>query len=366
VIALQPDVDLGEVLVCLRQAIDRLELEFSELAAEFAHTRQWDREGYNTAADWMRFNCHIKSNATWNALDVGEQAGRMTQSIESMRAGDIGFAHLATMANTADQVGKAFDERKLLPLAQKHSPGKFYAKCLHYRHSVDAKKYAQEQSDQELNHHLSLTTAETGHLLIYGVLDPVGGAAVRTALEPLARRSGVHDGRKREQRLADALVELASGGKPATLQVTATVETLKAMAGAPAGEMEFAQPISSAAVQRMAWSCSLVRVLLDGQSMVIDVGRSKRLIDGALRRALAVRDKHCQWPGCERPASWCDGHHLVHWINGGETNLANCVLLCKRHHRMVHEGDWQLIKTDDGQIISVAPTVTFGLPRGPD
>src|SRR5207249_11862238 len=75
---------------------------------------------------------------------------------------------------------------------------------------------------------------------------------------------------------------------------------------------------------------------------------------------------HCRWPACERPASWCDGHHLVHWIEGGETNLDNCVLLCKRHHRLVHGGGWQLIKTQQGEIVSIAPTITFGLPRGPD
>src|SRR5207247_457024 len=82
-------------------------------------------------------------------------------------------------------------------------------------------------------------------------LCPVGGAAVRTALEPLAQPSGTHDDRKREQRFADALVELASAGKPANLQVTATIETLKGLAGAAAGEMEFSLPISSTSVQRM-------------------------------------------------------------------------------------------------------------------
>jgi hypothetical protein len=98
----------------------------------------------------------------------------------------------------------------------------------------------------------------------------------------------------------------------------------------------------------------------------MDVGRSSRVVSPALRKALKVRDKHCQWPGCERDASYCDGHHLVHWIDGGSTDLDNLVLLCRRHHRMVHEGHWQLIKTDEGQVVAIAPTVTFGLPRGPD
>src|SRR5437867_5972425 len=181
------------------------------------------------------------------------------------------------------------------------TPGKFFYECQHYRHSVDAKAYCEEQSDQAINHHLSLSTAESGHLFINGLLDPVGGAAVRTALEPLAQKSGAHDHRLLPQRYADALVELASAGKPANLQVTATIETLKGLAGAAAAEMEFSLPISSATVRRLACDCSVTRVLLSEDSNVIDVGRSKRLVDGALRKALAVRDKHCQWPGCERP-----------------------------------------------------------------
>jgi hypothetical protein len=263
-------------------------------------------------------------------------------------------------------VGKAFEERPLLGLALEHTPGKFYYKSLHYRHSVDAKKYAQDQSDDAINHHLSLSTGEDGHLLINGVLDPVGGAAVRSALEPLAQRSGAHDDRKLPQRYADALVELASAGKPANLQVTATIETLKGLAGAAAGEMEFSLPISSTSIQRMACDCSVTRVLLSQESVTIDVGRSRRVISGALRAKLRARDGHCRWPGCERPASWCDGHHLVHWANGGTTDLDNLVLLCKRHHRMVHEGGWQLVKYEGGRILAIAPTVTFGLPRGPD
>src|SRR5207249_8189882 len=94
------------------------------------------------------------------------------------------------------------------------------------------------------------------------------------------------------------------------LQVTATIETLKGLAGAAGAEMEFSLPISSTSLQRMACDCSVTRVLLNQESVTIDVGRSKRVISGAARKALAARDGHCRWPGCERPASWCDGHHL--------------------------------------------------------
>ena len=359
-------VDKGFVLTSLRHFIDGLELDFSRMAVEFEQSRQWEQEGYNSAADWMRFNCHLNSYAVWNALAVGEQEGKLAQSIEAMKAREIGFAHLATMGRTADELGKGFAEAKLLPLAKKHSPGKFHQKVLHYKHAVDAAGYNRDQERLAEERGLRMSTAQDGCLLLHGVLDPIGGAAVRSALEPLAQPSGACDDRNREQRYADALVELASAGKPANLQVTATIETLKGLAGAAAAEMEFSLPISSTSVRRMACDCSVTRVLLSQDSMPVDVGRSKRVISVALGRALKARDGNCKWPTCERSASMCDGHHLMHWIDGGPTDLDNLVLLCRRHHRMVHEGGWQLIKTEHQEIVTIAPTITFGLPRGPD
>ena len=361
--ALAPDAK-ADLLVAMRESLNRLELEWSQLAAEFAQTDHYDRAGFNTAGDWIRINCHMNSNAVWNALTVGERSGQLEQSVEAMQAGEIGFAHLATLARTADAVGEAFDESKLLQLARESSPGKFHYKCMHYRHSVDPQAYAQEQADLAETRGLHLSTAEDGCLLLHGALDPVGGAVLRTALEPLARKSGAHDDRNLPQRYADALVELAAAKQKVSLQVTSTVETLLGKVGSPGAENEFALPISSAAVQGLACDCSLTRVLLSQDSLVVDVGRARRVVGAATHTALVIRDRHCQWPSCERPASWCDAHHVVHWIEGGPTDLDNLVLLCRRHHRMVHEGGWQLIRTE-GNIEAIAPTVTFGLPAPP-
>ncbi len=359
--------DIAQELISLRRQIDELEMGFSRLATKFDKTNLWAHEGFNTAFDWIRVNCHLNSHQVWNAFAVGAQEPELTQSVQAMQSGAIGFAHLATMARTANEVGPAFEEAKLLPLAREHSPGKFFHKCIHYRHAVDAAGYHRDQEMLAEERGLRLNTALDGCLLISGLLDPAGGAAVRAALEPLAQPSGQHDDRNREQRFADALVELASGAKPAEIQVTATIETLKGMAGAAAAEMEFSLPISSTTVQRMACDCSVTRVLLDQDSAVVDMGRSKRVVSTALRAALRIRDGHCQWPGCEREASRCDGHHVLHWISGGETNLANLVLLCRRHHRMVHEGGWQVVKDEEShQVTVVAPTIRFGATRGPD
>jgi len=213
-----------------------------------------------------------------------------------------------------------------------------------------------------------LSTWMDGSLLISGQLDPVGGAAFLTKLAPLARRSGAHDHRCQEQRNADALVELASGGgSQAQIQVTSSLETLLGLAGAPAAEMEHSLPVSSKTIERLACDSSIARVLLNSESQVIDVGRSKRVVSEPARRALAARDAHCRWPECDRPASRSAAHHVVHWIHGGATDLDNLILLCHRHHWMVHEGNWQIVRGDDGRILTIPPLVSFGsLARGPD
>src|SRR5438876_8951820 len=358
--------EMAQELVLRERQIALLQLEASVPACQLLANGFPEGGGFNSPTDWLRFNCHLTDKVASDRIQVGEQLAAMPASVEAMRAGEIGYGHLTVMARTAEAVGKRFEESRLLPLARKHTPGKFYYKSLHYRHSIDAKAYCQEQSEQEINHHLTLSTSESGHLLIIGVLDPIGGAAVRTALEPLAQKSGAHDDRLLPQRYADALVELASGGKPANLQVTATIETLKGLAGAAGAEMEFSLPISSASLQRMACDCSVTRVLLNQESLVVDIGRSRRMISGPARKALNARDGHCRWPGCERPAAWCDGHHIVHWVHGGTNEPDNLVLLCRRHHRMVHEGNWQIIRCDDGHLVTIAPTIRFGLPRRPD
>src|SRR4030088_651344 len=252
-----------------------------------------------------------------------------------MRQDEIGFTHMPVVARTAKAVGDAFDEKVLLKKARDCSAGKFYYRAQQYRHSVQPKAYADEQAEQAQRNRLSMSTAKDGCFFIEVQLDPISGAAVRGALEPLARPSGQHDDRDYDQRMADALVEIIThGGKhDVQLQVTSSVETLLGLVGAQGAEMEFSLPISSKTVERGACDCSVTRVLMQ-DSVVIDVGRAKRVISGPTKRALRARDGHCTWPGCERPASWCDGHHLVSWIHGGSTNLDQLVLLCHKHYRV--------------------------------
>jgi hypothetical protein len=358
---------LRQRLIQRARVIDLQMVAFAREAAEFANSTAWDEDGSVSASDWMRFNCHMNAGAAANSIAVGEMLERLPESHQAVVDGEIGFAHLAVMARTAEALRERFDEKVLVEKAKESSPGKFFYICHHARHAADPKAYASEQAEVE-QRRLKLSTWIDGSLLISGQLDPIGGAAFLTRLAPLARRSGAHDYRDQEQRNADALVELASGGgAQAQIQVTSSLETLLAVAGAPAAEMEHSLPVSSKTIERLACDSSIARVLLNSESQVIDVGRSKRVVSEPGRRALVARDVHCRWPECDRPASRSAAHHLVHWIHGGSTDLDNLILLCHRHHRMVHEGNWQIVRGDEGRMLIVPPMVTFGPPsRGPD
>lgn len=270
------------------------------------------------------------------------------------------------------------DETELLDKAREFTVGRFRDFCEMARHAADADRYVRGEVEAVEARTFTIKPGENGLVFLRGMLDAEGGAAVRTALEPLARRKGKGDGRLVDRRMADALIELAAhtldagvlpqqASQRAHVQVTATLETLLQRAGAPAAHLEFSIPISAKAVERITCDCNVTRILLGADSAVIDVGRSKRQIPAATRRALNVRDKSCRWPGCDRPAAWTAGHHFVHWTKGGPTDLSNLVLLCHRHHWMVHEGGWQIVRVDGEQLRAIPPTLDFyqRLARGP-
>jgi len=366
--------EIAAELIRRRQKINQDELEFSVLAAQFAQTDEYDWQGFDSPITWIKANCHLSGGAAGDRLCVGEQLDRLGRSAAAMVAGEIGFAHFALIARTAAATGERLDEIQLLRHARKHTIARFRQDCYHARHAADPKGCAAEEAQRVEARSLDISDGDEGTVYINGYLDKVGGAAVRTALEPLAKRAGKDDHRPRDQRMGDALVDLSmraldNGLVPqrAHLQVTASMETLLGLPGAPGASMEFSLPISAKAVERLACDCAVTRIILGSDSTVIDVGRAKRTISGPQRKALKVRDCGCTWPGCDRPVSMTEGHHLVHWIHNGPGDLPNLTLLCYRHHWMVHEGGWQIVRTDDGRMLTIPPRTGFELrPRGPD
>ena len=105
--------------------------------------------------------------------------------------------------------------------------------------------------------------------------------------------------------------------------------------------MAWTGPLPDVSIRRIGCDADVTRVLLDGDSLPLDVGRSTRTVPHQIRQALVVRDRGCVAEGCDRPAAWTEAHHVVHWAEGGRTALDNLVLLCRTHHRKVHDDKWQ-------------------------
>lgn len=373
-------LDIAAGLVFRRALINRLELDFAREAARFA--RGYDEAVFLNPSpySWMRENCHMTAGAAVSAVCVGNNTRHLERSVEALDDGRIGIAHLSLMASTAETIeaspsGSAlFDETLLLSRAESMPLNRFRIECAHLRHAADREAFLAEQAEAREWSSLRLRSLSNGGLELTGYLDAEGGALVRTALEPLAARRALDDDRCTERRCADALVELCShsldtgrvpqrASQRSHIQVTTSLETLLDLLGAPGGEMEYAGVIAAATVQRLACDATITRVLVDAASAIVDVGRSERVVPGATRRALNVRDKGCRWSGCNRTASWTAAHHVVHWARGGATDLDNLVLLCGHHHWLVHEGGWEIARRDDGSVITVPPRP---LARWPD
>ena len=374
--------EIGDEMIALRRVIDVLEVKFAGLAWAYSSSDQYLEDGFASPTDWIRVNCRMSASLVSDRVCVGRMASAMPNSVTALEEGKIGFGHLGAMAWTGKALsesptGAGFSEVPLLERAVDLTVGRFRELCHHARHAADPKGAALEQELAVEDREFEMSAAADGMYYLRGRLDSAGGAVLRTALEPLARKSGAEDHRVRGRRMADALVEMAGhcldqGTVPNTasqrthLQVTTTLETLMGMAGAPAGDLEYSLPISARTVERLACDCSVTRVLLGSDSMVVDVGRARRVISGPMRKAMNIRDHGCVWPGCERPASWTSGHHLQHWIRGGPTDLSNLYSVCNFHHYLLHEGGWQITPTESG-FITIPPAGTMGpsFLRGP-
>jgi hypothetical protein len=99
----------------------------------------------------------------------------------------------------------------------------------------------------------------------------------------------------------------------------------------------------------MACDAVVSRVITGPDSQPLDIGRATPVVPAGMRRALEVRDRGCTFPGCDRPPDWADSHHLVHWIDGGETKIENLTLLCRRHHTLHHRRGFRIATGSPGR-----------------
>jgi hypothetical protein len=269
------------------------------------------------------------------------------------------------LARTAEHVGVEavrHAEASLLKAAETRDPGQLVGVAKDFEHRVDAQAALREANRAYERRYLHVSEPMDGFVRLDGLLDTEGGAIVRRAIDA-GLLPEKHDDRTAGQRRADRLVDLCragsspkvSGGSPSGwhLIVKASVETLTGTAGAPAGELEGGGTLPAETVRRIACDSAISRMIGQGE-LAGEITHASRTTPPATKRAVAVRDRHCVFPGCDRPKIWCDTHHLQFWSEGGPTTVENLALLCRPHHRKVHEGGWRL-ECKDGRFIARRP-----------
>ena len=146
------------------------------------------------------------------------------------------------------------------------------------------------------------------------------------------------------------------GGDATTLVVTIDLDALKADlatadligAGLVPGDDLTGDRITAAQARRLACTAKILPVVLGGDSLPLDLGRTRRLFTPTQRKALLVRDRTCRAEGCDVPGTWCEAHHLDPWHTGGRTDLADGVLLCSHHHHRVHDARYRVERSPGG------------------
>jgi hypothetical protein len=156
------------------------------------------------------------------------------------------------------------------------------------------------------------------------------------------------DQRSHAQRLGDAfteIIQVAAGAsdmpsKKPHLSIHVDYNFL--LEGIGTATLDGGSFLCAEAARRVACDAEVIPIVFKGESVPIDVGRNRRLITDHQRHVLIARDKGCAFPHCDRPPRWCDGHHVQHWLQGGRTDVGNLVLLCKKHHRLIHHSKWEV------------------------
>ncbi|TCO22268.1 HNH endonuclease [Kribbella steppae] len=212
---------------------------------------------------------------------------------------------------------------------------------------------ANARTDAPPGHRDSTSTAGNSDQRGRGDLPPVDSPAAHEAPsheapsheapshEASSHEASTHDGSSRDASGHDTFGQYIPGhGPKAHLTITIDYHALKAATADATGQTVFGDDLSAAAVRRLACDAQAIPVVLGTKSQPLDVGTTKRLITAPMRLALNARDRGCVV--CGAPPIQCEAHHLVHWIDGGNTSVSNLVLLCKRHHIDLHTGHWHI------------------------
>jgi hypothetical protein len=366
-----------------------------ELVREFDACEGWAGDGIASCAHWLNWKCGMALGAARERVRVAHALKDLPKISQTFRKGKISYSKVRAITRVATRK----NENYLLMIAHFGTAHHVERLVRNYR-SVKRNEALAKAQDQHLHRELSWFVDDDGYWVIRGRLPPDAGALVTQVLQQAMDEqfdelqdvpAGISDAEVNETRSrpepiawrrADALVRLAQGyrGNKASgrtsgssekflVHIRTDLETLKANGTGAESELEPGGKICAETTRRICCDSATVLWLdADGHScdnkahalpqsehsigaqhphqfQPLSVGRKTRTVPPAIRRALQRRDGGCRFPGCTA-TRFVDAHHIHHWADGGETSMNNLVLLCSRHHRLVHEGGFILEKVE--------------------
>ncbi|MFN2465798.1 MAG: DUF222 domain-containing protein [Candidatus Dormibacteria bacterium] len=375
--ALHTAAEIGDQVVSLVRCASKLKLEAARLMGVFSDTNEAEAQAFNDEIDFLRVRARASVSEALSLRAVGRQLGRLPVSAEALKDGEIGFSHLLLMAHNAAFSEKSptaqFDEAPLLEKAKVESVSRFRRTCLSLRHAQDPQGVVDEELAAVEFRNLTANETDDGRHFINVELDGLGYLQVIKAIDSRSHRFGPDDHRDKGRRRADALVnmcneDMARSARPGDslspnhLVVYASLDTFLNRPGSPAAESEYGVMLSGAAVGRFACAdVAITQVALDGKLLPVGVSKMKRRLSKREMRALRLRYPRCVRPGCRRPASECEAHHITWYSRGGKTVIEDMCMLCPLHHWQVHEGGWQMARNEEtGDFVFVPPQLSRG------
>jgi len=303
-------------------------------------------------ADWLHRALCVTPNAAYAQIRTARTLEYLPRTTAAWRLGELSSQHVSVICRAKEQLHQTpLDgpevESDLVSASRYMDPRELHNHFVQLRYQADQEAGLAAEEEQRQRCFLHLREKWSGSFAIEGQLDPEAGSALHTVLTSLMGRRQPDDGRGPAERRAAALGQLAKdrldagdlperGGEKPHLMLVAELSTLRLEPGSRLAELDWGPLVTGETARRIGCDAAVTPVLVGPEGEVLHVGRRTRTVPASTRRALNLRDRRCQWPGCTVPASQCVPHHRVHWADGGPSRTPNLDLYCSCHHALMH------------------------------